>query len=754
MRTLFKRTLTLATLGLALVVSSAAQAQDFDGAAWVTLERAAGVIGDGVDGGNEDDVVGDGTHGAAFVWSDATYLYFRVRVDAKPTLNNGTFRNSGWGCAVDTNGTLSNYEFLAELNGTVANGPGNAADAVQWRHNTVQTVGAENATEPAETVVGEWARATHARALVAPGSNFGGDEDWFVDLAIPWATIRTGGNGAPAVAAGTPMRFICGVSSNGTHFGSDFTNVGNTLTASWSYPYVCGDSGCALDRDGDGVPDAVEVGFGTSPTNVDSDGDGIPDNVELTAGGGALGPYTGPDSDGDGTIDALDSDSDNDCRTDLLEGAAGYRDPALPNADASANCAGATPFCDTTTGSCVACDGNNGDATNAACPFASAPACQLAGALAGRCTQCKADVLGLCLSVAAPACESTTGACAACNGDNAAAVTAPCPYAAFPACQAAGALAGQCTQCSATNASQCANPTPSCDGAAGACAACNGDRGGGATRACPAVDAPYCVLAGAGAGACGKCATNSDCGAGHTGPTCDVATGACVDKDSDGDGLNDSVELLLGTDPFKRDTDGDGIDDLTEVTPQGGGATTKVDTDGDGIIDALDLDSDGDGIPDKEETAADIDGDGVPNFRDKDDDGDGIDTATEIADTRAANVSDDVDGDGVKNWYDSDADGDGKYDGYEGRGDEDGDGIPDYLDATKSLPDAGSGLTPPPAPGGGGDAGAPGAAPTPEQGVVEGAGLLCSTGRGAGSTTALASLLGLAVAAVVRRRRR
>src|SRR5262245_60709694 len=66
--------------------------------------------------------------------------------------------------------------------------------------------------------------------------------------------------------------------------------------------------------------------------------------------------------------------------------------------------------------------------------------------------------------------------------------------------------------------------------------------------------------------------------------------------DTDGDGLEDAVEILLGTDPSKKDSDDDGISDLIEVTPIGGGAPAKVDTDGDGIIDALDTDSDNDGI--------------------------------------------------------------------------------------------------------------------------------------------------------------
>src|SRR5262249_9017259 len=159
---------------------------------------------------------------------------------------------------------------------------------------------------------------------------------WFVDLAIDWATIRAGGSGAPAVPAGTPMRFTCGTSTGTAHIGTDVasSDPAGALTSSWSDPYVCDDTGCHLDRDGDGVPDTVEAGFGTMQTNADSDGDGIKDNIELSSGAGPYGPYTAPDTDLDLTIDALDADSDNDCVTDMLEGASTYRNKNLPNANA------------------------------------------------------------------------------------------------------------------------------------------------------------------------------------------------------------------------------------------------------------------------------------------------------------------------------------------------------------------------------------------------------------------------------------
>lgn len=71
------------------------------------------------------------------------------------------------------------------------------------------------------------------------------------------------------------------------------------------------------------------------------------------------------------------------------------------------------------------------------------------------------------------------------------------------------------------------------------------------------------------------------------------------DVDTDGDGLFDGVESVLGTDPNLVDTDGDGIDDATEV---GDDSADPLDGDEDGIIDALDsniLDTDMDGVVDQ-----------------------------------------------------------------------------------------------------------------------------------------------------------
>ena len=70
-----------------------------------------------------------------------------------------------------------------------------------------------------------------------------------------------------------------------------------------------------------------------------------------------------------------------------------------------------------------------------------------------------------------------------------------------------------------------------------------------------------------------------------------VLPAASADTDTDGDGIDDSVEAANGTNPNSVDTDQDGIVDgagdqvLTGAYPTGGGYPLPVDTDGDGYVD-------------------------------------------------------------------------------------------------------------------------------------------------------------------------
>jgi len=169
--------------------------------------------------------------------------------------------------------------------------------------------------------------------------------------------------------------------------------------------------------------------------------------------------------------------------------------------------------------------------------------------------------------------------------------------------------------------------------------------------------------------------------------------------DSDGDGILDSIECELfpfcadtdadrTPDYMDTDSDNDGIPDATEVR------TSGTDSDFDGIDDNFDIDSfisgvdaldlNADGIIDTH--PLDSDGDAEPDYQDTDSDNDGIDDATE--------GTTDTDGDGIPDYVDVDSTGpgagdsdlDGATDIVEcqvyllGCPDTDSDGRPDYLD--------------------------------------------------------------------------
>lgn len=78
------------------------------------------------------------------------------------------------------------------------------------------------------------------------------------------------------------------------------------------------------DPDGDGLSNTLEDALGSDPRSRDTDGDGIDDFVESNGG------YS-IDTDKDGTIDALDPDSDNDGLPDASEGVTDSDGDGIPN---------------------------------------------------------------------------------------------------------------------------------------------------------------------------------------------------------------------------------------------------------------------------------------------------------------------------------------------------------------------------------------------------------------------------------------
>ncbi len=123
--------------------------------------------------------------------------------------------------------------------------------------------------------------------------------------------------------------------------------------------------------------------------------------------------------------------------------------------------------------------------------------------------------------------------------------------------------------------------------------------------------------------------------------------------DTDGDGLNDQQEVLIGTNPLNPDTDGDGLSDGYEVMTS--------------LTNPLNPDTDGDGVPDGYEVNTSL-----TNPRVADTDGDGLSDGNEINVSHTNPLNADTDGDGINdgpevttfhtNPNSADSDGDGLND--------------------------------------------------------------------------------------------
>lgn len=162
---------------------------------------------------------------------------------------------------------------------------------------------------------------------------------------------------------------------------------------------------------------------------------------------------------------------------------------------------------------------------------------------------------------------------------------------------------------------------------------------------------------------------------------------APVYVDSDGDTISDADEGngMVDTDgdtiPDTEDTDsdGDGIEDSLEAGDDNP-LSPPVDSDADTIADFRDQDSDGDTISDLYEGTGDADGDGIMNYRDLDSDGDFIPDYIEAGDDDVSTPPVDTDSDGTSDYLDLDSDNDFIPDSVESIEDTDSDTIPDYVD--------------------------------------------------------------------------
>jgi hypothetical protein len=243
---------------LICAAGSAARAATFPGdAAFVPLRCGGGVMtdprGDVATAPGDRDLVGNPSAPAGLRAGDAQFLYLRIRVDQDPA-PGGILLPHAWGMAFDLDGDRRTYELLITVDGSAAP----ASAVAVFTNQTVTRI--NDPADPADTpATATFALASNARTVTA-GTAIGGDPDFFVDIAVPWATLTTLGLGR----------------ATRTYVWAGSSSVGNALD---------GDLAC---HDGAGGAPQLDI-ITSDPTTGDptqDTGGGGPGGLRLEGGGG------------------------------------------------------------------------------------------------------------------------------------------------------------------------------------------------------------------------------------------------------------------------------------------------------------------------------------------------------------------------------------------------------------------------------------------------------------------------------------
>ena len=222
----------------------------------------------------ERDLVGNLDHPAGALAADDEFLYVRIRLERDP-VPNGEPRPFAWGILLDTDETLTDYEVLIHANGI--------GRTVSLYKNSSTTLSDDPTDPPDEPAVKSYPFADNARSVRARGSSFGDDDDFFLEVAIPWADLEPLGIG-PA----TPVVAWAATSSNSTTLNGDFAcwddAIGSPTLSETAADRTVLDP--RIDSDGDGYTDRTEWSSGTDPKRTTDHPSGEPDANVLAGGGG------------------------------------------------------------------------------------------------------------------------------------------------------------------------------------------------------------------------------------------------------------------------------------------------------------------------------------------------------------------------------------------------------------------------------------------------------------------------------------
>ena len=231
--------------------------------------------GDEPDAVDERDVVGDVRDPAGLRAADDVFLYLRLRLDRDP-VTGAALTPFTWGMEFDVDLDPTTYEVLVLADGV--------AGEVNLFENTVIDID-DDPTDPADEPPVATYAVEDASQSSATDSDFGGDDDRFLDIAVPWDDLAPLG-----IAPETSIAVWAASSPSQNSLDGDFACEGGGSGAP-SLDGIASDRTVAdpdLDSDGDGFSDADEIAEGSDPADPDDvpdDGAG-PGEPRLEGGGG------------------------------------------------------------------------------------------------------------------------------------------------------------------------------------------------------------------------------------------------------------------------------------------------------------------------------------------------------------------------------------------------------------------------------------------------------------------------------------
>jgi uncharacterized protein (TIGR03382 family) len=247
-------------LALTMIVSPAAvHAATFPGDAAYRPLRCGGAVmtdlrGDAPPSLLERDLVGDPGAPAGLRAADDQVLYLRIRLDQDPA-PAGSVHPFAWGMELDLDGDRSTYELLITVDGI-----GASAGTVSVFTNHTTTLPNDPA-DPADLPAAATLAFTAAGRTIDAGTDSGGDADFFVDVAVPWATL-------------TPLGLD---RATRTYVWAGSSSVVNALD---------GDLACHDGGTGKARLDATASDQTTGDPNGDGGGGGTTGDLRLEGGGG------------------------------------------------------------------------------------------------------------------------------------------------------------------------------------------------------------------------------------------------------------------------------------------------------------------------------------------------------------------------------------------------------------------------------------------------------------------------------------